>query len=139
MPENARDELSWTESPAARLARLQGRPRAPQVELDDDAMTVYVDGEERYLRTTEYRAFRLLWQHRGTLIPYRNIMLAAGSNGTADANWYLDWLEERRTASGDKALHSRVRTIISGIRKVLGDAVDIRGRPGFGYRIERER
>lgn len=137
MPENARDELSWTESPAARLARLQGRPRAPKVELDDAAMTVFVDGEERYLTMTEFRAFRLLWQHRGELIRHRNIVLAAGYNGE-ESEWYVEQLEATRWG-GKNALQSRSRNLMCGIRKVLGDAIEIGGRRGFGYRIERER
>lgn len=133
MAENARETLSRTESPEARLARLQGRHRAPEVVLDDEAMTVYVDGEERYLRTTEFRAFRLLWQHRGDLILHKNIVLAAGT-------WVNpEWYDRPGARYPGARWQGRSRNLICEIRKVLGDAVDIRGRHGIGYRIERER
>lgn len=98
--------------------------RPPAVEVDREAQTVYVNGEEAYLRTAEYRAFCLLWDRRGKLVTHREIADAAGEY-TTERSWYLEHLAK-----------SRSRSLVSRIRRVMGDAVDIRSRRGLGYRVE---
>lgn len=108
----------------------------PRVVLDQDGMTVWVDGEEAYMPKAAYRVFCLLWERRGKMVPHREIVKA--SCAFEDRDWYLDQLEMNRRKS-DLQLHSRSRALVAEIRRALGDAAAIGGRRGVGYRLEAER
>lgn len=98
-------------------------PTVHELEIDRNAMAVYVDGREVEITVARFRVLSLLWECRGAVVSHERI--ANASHGEDWGNWYARELSMIRS-----------RNIIWYLRRTLGDAVKITHRRGVGYRLD---